>query len=295
MVCAGRRVWKTASSFTGSLVASVCDSTRKHWPRCRKSARSKRQHAKRDSSFLLERRSIFRLPLFSLRIMRTTRSRHFCSICFGEPVRSTMPPSNGNPGSRLDHKPFSFAAPYSKSGRAKFTGLPPLFDSSIREDSTNVSRQMVRNRVRHDLIPEIEKRLGRPIKRALLRTIELAADESEFLRSLVPEMQNQPELDARGVAETFPGNSTPDNSWLAATSEYQRLRFRRNRGGPIPSRPCANCQNQSSAAAYSAGGEPVACFFNFLFVDYHLEVVERGEVTGGSGQRHDKGNTCTIF
>jgi tRNA(Ile)-lysidine synthase len=75
---------------------------------------------------------------------------------------------------------------YAKALRLKF-----------REDSTNVSRQMVRNRVRHDLIPEIEKQMGRPVKRALLRTIELAANESEFLRSLVPEMQNKPEIDVR--------------------------------------------------------------------------------------------------
>lgn len=67
----------------------------------------------------------------------------------------------------------------------------------FREDSTNVSRRMVRNRIRHDLIPEIEKLMGRPVKRALLRTIEIAADEGEFLRSLVPEMQKQSELDMR--------------------------------------------------------------------------------------------------
>lgn len=79
--------------------------------------------------------------------------------------------------------------------KSEIYGFAASFRLKFREDSTNVSRQMVRNRVRHDLIPEIEKRLGRPIKRALLRTIELAADESEFLRSLVPEMQNQPELD----------------------------------------------------------------------------------------------------
>jgi tRNA(Ile)-lysidine synthase len=69
------------------------------------------------------------------------------------------------------------------------------FRLRFREDSTNASRQMTRNRIRHDLIPEIEKRIGRPVKRALLRAIEVAADESEFLKSLVPEMQNQPELD----------------------------------------------------------------------------------------------------
>jgi tRNA(Ile)-lysidine synthase len=67
----------------------------------------------------------------------------------------------------------------------------------FREDSSNLSRQMVRNRIRHDLIPEIEKRMGRPVKRALLRTIELSAEEGEFLKSLVPEMQSRAELDAR--------------------------------------------------------------------------------------------------
>jgi tRNA(Ile)-lysidine synthase len=70
------------------------------------------------------------------------------------------------------------------------------FRLKFREDSTNLSRQMVRNRIRHDLIPEIEKRMDRPVKRALLRTIELAVTEGEFLRSLVPEMVSEAELDA---------------------------------------------------------------------------------------------------
>jgi tRNA(Ile)-lysidine synthase len=77
------------------------------------------------------------------------------------------------------------------------------FRLKFREDSTNASRQMVRNRLRHDLIPEIEKLMGRPVKRALLRTIELAANEGELLRSLVPEMESQSELDARELRK-FP-------------------------------------------------------------------------------------------
>jgi tRNA(Ile)-lysidine synthase len=67
----------------------------------------------------------------------------------------------------------------------------------FREDSSNFSRQMVRNRLRHDLIPEIEKIMGRPVKRSLLRAIELSSDEGEFLRSLVPQMVTQTELDSR--------------------------------------------------------------------------------------------------
>jgi tRNA(Ile)-lysidine synthase len=71
------------------------------------------------------------------------------------------------------------------------------FRLKFREDSTNLNRRMIRNRVRHDLIPEIEKLMGRPIKRALLRTIELSAQEGEFLRSLVPAVEGQAELDVR--------------------------------------------------------------------------------------------------
>jgi len=71
------------------------------------------------------------------------------------------------------------------------------FRLKFRQDSTNLSRRMVRNRLRHDLIPEIETLMGRPVKRTLLRTIELAAKEGEFLRSLVPEMEHAAELEVR--------------------------------------------------------------------------------------------------
>ena len=67
----------------------------------------------------------------------------------------------------------------------------------FREDLTNASRKMLRNRVRHDLIPEIERIMGRPIKKSLLRTIELATSEGEFLKSLIPERALRPELETR--------------------------------------------------------------------------------------------------
>jgi tRNA(Ile)-lysidine synthase len=67
----------------------------------------------------------------------------------------------------------------------------------FREDLTNASRKMLRNRVRHELIPEIERVMERPIKKSLLRTIELAASEGEFLKSLVPESAYRPELETR--------------------------------------------------------------------------------------------------
>jgi len=71
------------------------------------------------------------------------------------------------------------------------------FRLKFREDSTNLSRRMARNRIRHDLIPGIERLMGRPIKPALLRTIEIAATEGEFLRSQVPVMESDAKLTTR--------------------------------------------------------------------------------------------------
>lgn len=71
------------------------------------------------------------------------------------------------------------------------------FRLKFREDSTNLSRQMTRNRIRHDLIPAIENLLGRPIKPALLRAIEIAAKEGEFVKSHIPAMQGDAELGIR--------------------------------------------------------------------------------------------------
>ncbi len=71
------------------------------------------------------------------------------------------------------------------------------FRLKFREDSTNRSRQMARNRIRHELIPAIERVMGRPIKPALLRTIEIAAREGEFVRSQLPVFRSDAELTSR--------------------------------------------------------------------------------------------------
>jgi tRNA(Ile)-lysidine synthase len=71
------------------------------------------------------------------------------------------------------------------------------FHLESREDRTNLNRKMTRNRIRHELIPEIERLLERPIKHSLLRTIELAEKEGEFVRSHVPQLHDAKELSVR--------------------------------------------------------------------------------------------------
>jgi tRNA(Ile)-lysidine synthase len=71
----------------------------------------------------------------------------------------------------------------------------------FREDSTNQSRKMTRNRIRHDLIPTIETVLGRSIRETLLRTVEVARGEADFIRFHVPALADNAELRVHEVRQ----------------------------------------------------------------------------------------------
>jgi tRNA(Ile)-lysidine synthase len=65
----------------------------------------------------------------------------------------------------------------------------------FRDDATNETIAPLRNRIRHRIIPYIEKQLGRKISRALWRAAMLSADEAEWVESLVdPDSRQRPEL-----------------------------------------------------------------------------------------------------
>ena len=55
----------------------------------------------------------------------------------------------------------------------------------FRDDATNETLEPIRNRMRHRIIPYIEKQLGRKVRRALWRAAVIAADETEWLATLI--------------------------------------------------------------------------------------------------------------
>lgn len=59
----------------------------------------------------------------------------------------------------------------------------------FRDDSTNETLEPVRNRMRRRIIPYIEKQLGRKVRRALWRAAVIAADETEWLSTLIDSEQ----------------------------------------------------------------------------------------------------------
>jgi tRNA(Ile)-lysidine synthase len=78
--------------------------------------------------------------------------------------------------------------------KEQLRALSTVLRIEYREDHTNRDREITRNRIRHDLIPEIERLVERPIKATLLREIEVAEKEGEFVRSQVPLFHNAEEL-----------------------------------------------------------------------------------------------------
>ena len=76
---------------------------------------------------------------------------------------------------------------------------------AFREDPSNTDQRHTRNRLRHEIIPEIERAFGRDIRRAVWRAAEILRDEDDFLASQpalrdLPETLETPALGAQPVA-----------------------------------------------------------------------------------------------
>src|SRR5438270_2069845 len=56
---------------------------------------------------------------------------------------------------------------------------------SFREDATNAEISSTRNRIRHRVLPYIQKQLGRDVRKAIWRTTQIWTEEEALLESLV--------------------------------------------------------------------------------------------------------------
>jgi len=57
----------------------------------------------------------------------------------------------------------------------------------FREDASNKNLALLRNRIRHRVIPEIEKQLGRNVRATIWRAATIAAEEETFFEALLPD------------------------------------------------------------------------------------------------------------
>ncbi|QQY07547.1 MAG: tRNA lysidine(34) synthetase TilS [Candidatus Xiphinematobacter sp.] len=54
----------------------------------------------------------------------------------------------------------------------------------FREDATNQDTNLMRNRIRHELLPFLDRRFGINYRRAMLRCAEILADEEDWMREI---------------------------------------------------------------------------------------------------------------
>lgn len=71
----------------------------------------------------------------------------------------------------------------------------------FREDATNARLDSRRNRIRHRILPYIEKQLGREVRMAIWRAAQIWMEEETFLESLLSSDSGSSELDVASVRQ----------------------------------------------------------------------------------------------
>jgi len=73
-------------------------------------------------------------------------------------------------------------------------------DLEFRDDLTNEKLEARRNRIRHKIVPWLEKQFGRDVRKTIWRAAALLAEEEDYLESQVPlGLTNQSQLSVRKV------------------------------------------------------------------------------------------------
>lgn len=95
---------------------------------------------------------------------------------------------------RIDDVDMMLIRPLLVVSRGEIADYVKTHRLRFREDATNASSESLRNRVRHQIIPALEKEFGRDIRKTVRRAAVIAADEEELLSALVPPVSRRLKL-----------------------------------------------------------------------------------------------------
>ena len=88
---------------------------------------------------------------------------------------------------RIDGVDLTIVRPFLCVWRKKIDDYVGEHRLRFREDATNKNLTPLRNRIRHRIIPYLEKMLGRNIRQNIWRTAMIAADEEKWIESELPD------------------------------------------------------------------------------------------------------------
>ncbi|MGE5213165.1 MAG: tRNA lysidine(34) synthetase TilS [Nitrospirota bacterium] len=86
---------------------------------------------------------------------------------------------------RIDDVDLTIARPFLTVWREQIDNYVREHRLKFREDASNKNLTPLRNRIRHRLIPYLEKMLGRNIRQNIWRTAMIAADEERWIESKI--------------------------------------------------------------------------------------------------------------
>jgi len=91
---------------------------------------------------------------------------------------------------RIDGIDLTIARPFLCVWRKEIDDYIGQHRLRFREDATNKNLNPLRNRIRHRIVPYLEKTLGRNIRQNIWRTAIIAAEEEKWIDSEVPDSAN---------------------------------------------------------------------------------------------------------
>jgi tRNA(Ile)-lysidine synthase len=84
---------------------------------------------------------------------------------------------------RIDKVQLTIVRPFLRVWREKINAYVGEHGLRFREDATNKNLDPLRNRIRHQIIPYLEKTLGRNIRATIWRTATIAAEEEHWMEN----------------------------------------------------------------------------------------------------------------
>jgi tRNA(Ile)-lysidine synthase len=91
---------------------------------------------------------------------------------------------------RIDDVDLTIVRPWLPVWRAEIDRYVREHRLKFREDASNKNLTPLRNRIRHRVIPDLERLLGRNIRQNIWRTATITADEENWINSQLPDVSD---------------------------------------------------------------------------------------------------------
>ncbi len=164
--------------------------------------------------------------------MRTTRWRPFSSTSSAAQAPPAWGAMRAETTRKISGVLLRIVRPLLATGRAEIDDYIATHRLKFREDASNATTIPLRNKMRHEIIPALEKSFGRDIRKSILRTAEILAAENDWLAAITPAPAS--ELSVPRTPQNARRPAAPPHPRMAEIEGRARHGLRRNRSRALP-------------------------------------------------------------